>query len=399
MKKWLSFIVVLLLASSVFPMSWVNAESTASAPDERRLMVSFYEETSDHKRQSLVHSRGDRVIAEMEPLDTLVVEISEGDLLSEAMEYYRNQPEVEYVETDQPGSLDLIPNDPFFSTYQWGPQKINAPQAWDVTMGSSDVTIAIVDSGVEADHPDLGGRVVKGYDFVENDWEPQDEYGHGTHVAGIAAASTNNGIGIAGIAPHSKILAIRVFNNESDPGYSSFFAQGIVHAVDSGADVINCSFGINQPSRTLEKAVRYAWKKGAVIVGTAGNEPTSKPRYPAAYKPAISVANTDPNDEKAADSNYGNWVDIAAPGTDILSTIFGGQYYPVSGTSMSAPHVAGVAALLASQGYNNKEIRHIILETADPIPGTGTYWSAGRLNAEQAVRYKENQARMQVEIP
>ncbi|PTM58824.1 S8 family peptidase [Desmospora activa] len=407
-ELWALFLVFLLITSlSISLWSPTTVESATSESIEKRLIVKYKTKTSENVRQSLVRKRGDQIILESHQLDFLVVEIPEGESSSLAVEQYRKHPDVEYVELDRPGNVDIVtndlstpqwnrqkvkaflPNDPLFSTYQWGLQKIKAPEAWDLTMGSSDVTIAVVDSGVQDDHPDLEGRVIKGYDFVENDWDPQDEYGHGTHIAGIAAATTNNGIGIAGIAPHSKILSVRIFKNETDSGYTSYFAQGIIHAADQGADVITCSFGINEHSPTLEAAVLYAWEKGAVVIGSAGNNPTSKPRYPAAYKPAISVANTDSNDEKAESSNFGEWVDIAAPGTDIISTIIGSQYYEVSGTSMSVPHVAGVAALLASEGYNNEEIRHIIMETADKIPGTGTLWTSGRLNAERAVRYAQ----------
>lgn len=405
-KMWIISLAFLLVTSlSITLWSPATAESVAQETTEKRLIVKFKTETSQSDRKSLVRNRGDRIVLESRQLDFLVVEIPKGESSSLATKQYRNHPRVEYVEMDRPGSVDIVtndlstpqwnrqkvkdffPNDPLFSTHQWGPQKIKAPGAWDLTKGSSDVTIAVVDSGVQDDHPDLEGRVIKGYDFVENDWDPQDEYGHGTHIAGIAAATTNNGIGIAGIAPHSKILSIRIFKDETEDGYTSYFAQGIIHAADQGADVITCSFGINKPSPILEAAVLYAWEKGAVVIGSAGNNPTSKPRYPAAYKPAISVANTNSKDEKAESSNYGKWVDIAAPGTDIISTIIGSQYYEVSGTSMSVPHVAGVAALLASEGYNNKEIRRIILKTADDIPGTGTLWSSGRLNAERAIRY------------
>ncbi|OYD09607.1 S8 family peptidase [Paludifilum halophilum] len=409
-KIWIVSLIFLLVGSfSITSWPPMIAESASPEASEKRLIVKFKAETSENARKSLVRKQGDQIIFESRQLDFLVVEIPKDESLPLAKNQYRSHPDVEYVESDQPGNLDFvskasplsshqkdrqaveafIPNDPLFSTDQWGPQKIKAPEAWDITIGSSDITIAVVDSGVQADHPDLEGKVIKGYDFVENDWDPQDEYGHGTHIAGIAAAATNNEIGIAGISPNSQILAIRIFKNETDSGYTSYFAQGIIHAADRGADIITCSFGINEPSLTLKAAVLYAWSKGAVVIGSAGNEPTSKPRYPAAYKPAISVANTDPNDEKAEDSNYGEWVDIAAPGTDIISTIIGSQYFEVSGTSMSVPHVAGVAALLASQGYNNKEIRYIIMKTADKIPGTGTFWSSGRLNAERAIRYAQ----------
>ncbi|SEG17424.1 S8 family peptidase [Paenibacillus sp. UNC499MF] len=278
-----------------------------------------------------------------------------------------------------------IPNDPYFSLYQYGPQKISAPSAWDVAQSGSSIVIAVLDTGVELTHPDLAAHLVAGYDYVDNDSNPSDGNGHGTHVAGIAAAVTNNGIGIAGVAPLASIQPIRVLDNAGN-GTVSNISNAIIYASFFGAQVINLSLGSPYSSTTLQYALDYAWGKGSVIVASAGNDGSMTPNYPAAYSTVISVASTDSADNISSFSNRGSWVQVAAPGTTILSTFPGSSYAYLSGTSMSAPHVSGLAALLAGQGRTNAQIRDAILFNADPIAGTGTYWVYGRVNADRAVR-------------
>lgn len=151
--------------------------------------------------------------------------------------------------------------------------------------------------------------------------------------------------------------------------------------------MINLSLGSPAPSFTLQSAIDYAWRSGSVIVAAAGNDGSSVPNYPANYPNVISVASTNASDVKSGFSNYGRWVDVTAPGENILSTYPGSYYAYLSGTSMASPHVAGLAALLASQGRTNAQIQSIIQTTSDPIPGTGTYWLYGRVNAARAVRF------------
>jgi thermitase len=248
------------------------------------------------------------------------------------------------------------------------------------------VWIAIVDTGVQYDHPDLSGKVYLGYNFVDGNWDPYDLNGHGTHCAGIAAAVTDNGIGIAGMAPNASILAVKVLDANGS-GTLDNVASGIEYAADAGANVISLSLGGPSGSTTLQNAVDYAWNKGAVLVAAAGNNGSSAPTYPAYYSNVISVAATDSNDNKPSWSNYGSWVDVAAPGVNIYSTYPTNRYAYLSGTSMATPHVSGLAALLAAQGRTNSQIRAAIQNTADPIAGTGTYWKYGRINAANAVRY------------
>lgn len=299
--------------------------------------------------------------------------------------HYQDLEEIEYAEPNYRFKAFASANDPFFASYQYGPQRIMAPAAWDVTQGSPAVKIAVVDTGVQLDHPDLQGKIIPGYDYVSNDTNPVDGNGHGTHVAGIASAVTNNAYGMAGVCPLASILPVRVLD-ESGSGDLLNVARGIIYAATQGAHVINLSLGSPAPSATLQSAIDYAWSRGCVIVAAAGNAGSSVPNYPANYPNVISVASTNASDVKSGFSNYGRWVDVTAPGENILSTYLGSYYAYLSGTSMAAPHVAGVAALLAAQGRTNAQIQNIIQTSSDPIPGTGTYWLYGRVNADRAVR-------------
>ncbi|RAS72747.1 S8 family peptidase [Priestia endophytica] len=303
---------------------------------------------------------------------------------SKMMTLYNALDEVEYVEPNYTVEAFLTPNDAFYA-YQYGPQKIGAPSAWDVTTSNSNVRIAIVDTGVQANHPDLVNKLLPGYNFVNGNSNVTDVNGHGTHVAGIAAASINNNLGIAGIAPAARILPVKALADNGS-GISTNIANGIVYAANQGAQVINLSLGTTQDSLTIRNAIDYAVNRGFVVVAAAGNNGANLLTYPAVYQNVLSVASTDENDQRSSFSNYGTWVDVAAPGSNILSTYPNSYYSYLSGTSMACPHVAGLAALLAAQGRSNVQIRSIIQNTSDPIPGTGTFWVYGRINANRAVR-------------
>ncbi|KON91952.1 alkaline serine protease [Rossellomorea marisflavi] len=312
-----------------------------------------------------------------------VLEVADVDQAVKALE---NNPNVEYAEPNYTFQATWSPNDPYYSAYQYGPQNTSTPAAWDVTRGSSTQTVAVLDSGVDYNHPDLARKVIKGYDFIDRDNNPMDLNGHGTHVAGTVAADTNNGIGVAGMAPDTKILAVRVLDANGSGSLDSI-ASGIRYAADQGAKVLNLSLGCECNSTTLKSAVDYAWNKGAVVVAAAGNDNVSRTFQPASYPNAIAVGAIDSNDRKASFSNYGTWVDVTAPGVNIASTVPNNGYSYMSGTSMASPHVAGLAALLASQGKNNVQIRQAIEQTADKISGTGTNFKYGKINSNKAVRY------------
>jgi thermitase len=386
-KKRVSLIASFVLMASAALPSAIFAEEVDSqagklyAPGQ--VVVKYKANASANAVKSARAKANGTVMEKNNKLGFEVVKVKGS--VEATIEKLKKDPNVEYAEPNYYLHASYTPNDPYFSSRQYGPQKIQAPQAWDIAEGSG-AKIAIVDTGVQSNHPDLAGKVVGGWDFVDNDSTPQDGNGHGTHCAGIAAAVTNNSTGIAGTAPKASILAVRVLNN-SGSGTWTAVANGITYAADQGADVISLSLGGTVGNSGLQQAVDYAWSKGSVVVAAAGNAGNTAPNYPAYYSNAIAVASTDQNDNKSSFSTYGSWVDVAAPGSSIYATYPTSTYASLSGTSMATPHVAGVAGLLASQGRSASNIRAAIENTADKISGTGTYWAKGRVNAYKAVQY------------
>jgi subtilisin family serine protease len=286
--------------------------------------------------------------------------------------------------------LETTPNDPDWGA-QYGPVVIQSQQAWDLTTGVSSVTIAIIDTGVDLDHPDLKNKIVVGYDFVNNDNNPQDDEGHGTHCAGIAAAESNNGIGIAGISWESRIMPIKVLNSVGE-GWNIDIIEGIIWAVDQGADIINMSLGGSYNSSIMEDAINYAVLNGVTVIAASGDNGNETTMFPAAFEEVIAVGATDSDSNLAAFSNYGDYVDLTAPGVSIYSTILNDSYTSLSGTSMAAPHVAGAAALL--RGYGSKfntpdKIRSALVHTALDRGSIGwdKYYGWGVVQLYDALRF------------
>jgi thermitase len=290
-----------------------------------------------------------------------------------------------YVEPNMKVQAYLVPNDPYWNL-QWGPQKIEAEWAWNTTVGNYDVIVAVVDTGIYYPHPDIAPNYVAlGYDWVNNDADPIDDHGHGTHCAGIVAAVLNNNIGTAGLA-QVRVMAEKALNSEGS-GYWDWVANGIVHAVDHGARIISMSLGGYGESELVHEAVRYAHEAGVLVVAAAGNDNTNMKSYPAAYEGVIAVAATDQYDGKAYFSNWGDWIELAAPGVDIISTTPWG-YESWSGTSMACPHVAGLAALIWSwyPSRSRDWLRLWLRYTADDLgePCFDVYFGYGRINARKA---------------
>jgi thermitase len=296
-------------------------------------------------------------------------------------------PAVEYVEPDYTLHTFALPTDPYVAN-QWDLPKIQLGQALDLTKGDPSVIIASVDSGVDYNHADLAGQVIKGYDYANNDADPLDDNGHGTHTAGTMAALTNNATGVAGIAGGCKILAVKVMDS-SGAGSTSGIADGINYAVSHGAKVINLSLGGPSDSQTLHAAIQQAVNAGVLVVAAAGNDGTTTMNYPAAYSEVISVGATDKTDARASYSQYGSWVSIAAPGSSILSTYKGGQYATMDGTSMASPHVSAVAALVRSlhPTWSVSQVRQALVTTGDPCTGFESAPALRRLNAYKALQY------------
>jgi subtilisin family serine protease len=333
-------------------------------------------------------------------------------------------PDVEYAEPNYKIRLAVTPNDSLFS-YQYylhnSGQEIGVPgsprgksqadikatAAWEETKGSSDILIAIIDTGVDLLHPDLKNKIHSaGRDFINDDFDATDDHGHGTFVASITAAETNNREGIAGVAWNSKILPVKVLD-EIGEGYEDELISGIVWAVDNGASVINLSLGGDEDSDSLRDALKYAYENSVIVVAAAGND-ASWVLYPAAYDAyCLAVAATNYNDERVTfansagdwESNYGPEIDVAAPGERIVGAVptwfWGPDSFPYAfgkGTSASTPQVAGLAALIKGlkPWLSVDQIMDVIRYSADDVnsskhPGQDDYIGFGRINMEKAL--------------
>jgi thermitase len=274
-----------------------------------------------------------------------------------------------------------------YSGRQWAIPKIMAPEAWKLTAGKPSIVIAVLDTGIDKKQKDLVGKVTAEVNFT-NSPTTDDIYGHGTHVAGIIAAWAGTGTGVDGLAPDCRLMNVKVADDQGRFD-SSVAAKGINWAVDHGANVINMSLVSTEPSAALERAIDYAWSNGVVIVAAAGNLVGNKIVYPAYYSNCIAVAATDSNDCVASWSSQGSWVDVAAPGVDIYSTLPENEYGYKSGTSMAAAYVSGLAGLLFTlesdkdgDGMINDEVRAAIENGCD---GLNIASVKGRINAYHAV--------------
>lgn len=321
---------------------------------------------------------------------------------------------VEYAERIPLCKNTLTPNDPSYnSSTQWGLFKINAANAWNVSTGNPSVVVAVVDDAVQTNHPDLSANIwtntgeiasngidddgngyvddVQGYDVADNDNNPNPPnttFDHGTHVAGIIGARSNNGVGVASIGYSVKIMAVKSTNQATlvTDGY-----DGIIYAVNSGADIINMSWGGQGTSTSAQNIINWASAQGVLLIAAAGNNDVNTIFYPAGYTNVISVASTTTNDSKSSFSNYGTWIDVSAPGSSIYSTVPNNTYAYMSGTSMACPMVAGLAGLIKSvnPSMTNADIENCLLSTADDIdaanPGYIGQLGSGRINAQAAV--------------
>ncbi len=387
------------------------------------IIVKFSGGVIEEDRDSVLGRYGCFIMQTCEPGGFHRVGLSPGVRLERIVSLLEAEPAVEYAERNYFASIYFVPDDPFYSPYQWNLQNevtggINMEAAWDIETGDPNVIVAVLDTGVAyEDHgrfrqaPDLAQTsFVAGYDFVNDDAHPNDDQGHGTHVAGTIAQSTDNARGVAGIAFGCSILPIKVLDNKG-VGNSFDIARGIYHAAENGAHVINMSFGSPDRSRAIEQALAFAYGRGVTIVCAAGNNfvDGNLPSYPAAHNDyCIAVGAVRYDDTRAYYSSTGPHLDVVAPGGDLrvdqnrdgypdgiiqqTFTVDPGtfNYYFFQGTSSAAPHVSGVAALLISQGVTDPDaVRAAIEGTARDVgpPGWDPEYGWGVVNAHAALLY------------
>ncbi|WP_219836320.1 S8 family peptidase [Paenibacillus sp. R14(2021)] len=298
------------------------------------------------------------------------------------------EPHYLYMTNDTGASADLIPNDALYSQYQWNLPVIETEKGWGVSKGSEQVLVGVLDTGVQADHPDLKGKLAPGTNLVDANSPPNDDVGHGTHVTGIIAASVNNGEGVAGLTWYNKVVPIKVLD-ASGAGSTYSVAEGVIWAADHGIKVINMSLGNYAQAQFLHDAIKYAYERDVVLVAASGNDNTSRPGYPAAYPEVLAVASTNADGTRSPFSNYGDYVDVAAPGMTIASTYPGSQYAALSGTSMASPHAAALAALIRSinPDLSNVEVMDIMRKSAKDLGTTGKdkYFGYGQIDIDRAL--------------
>jgi subtilisin family serine protease len=384
--------------------------------------------------------RGSRLHAAFRPPEISRTYILELDSAAQPnvgniLQALRADSNVEFAEQDHVASVNFTPNDPYFASYGswgqpyddlWGIKRIGAPTAWDTTAGAG-VVVAVVDTGIDYNHPDIAANVwtnlgeianngidddnngyvddVRGWDFIGATYtnptqsnNPIDHFGHGTHVAGTIAAVGNNGIGLIGVAWQARVMAVKGLDDNGN-GLDSTLGPAIIYAANNGADVISNSWAGSGTSQTIADAISYAYNLGAVIVAAAGNSNAdARTFYPANVPQVITVAATDHNDTIAYFSNWGDKIDVAAPGVDILSLRAAGtsmgtpvdaNYTRADGTSMATPHVSGLAALVLAQysSYSNEDVRQVIRvsSTSMGTPGFDQSYGYGRINAAGAM--------------
>ncbi len=382
------------------------------------ILVTFDAIASPQSIRSTVREYGIHSFRRISHRDLYRLELPEGSSVEEMLYVISQNAFVENARPDFIARVAVTPNDTFFkdqyalsntgqpvSPIPGSPtgkvsSDIKATSAWEETKGSAQIIIAVVDTGVELTHPDLDDKIISpGWDFVNNDSDASDDHGHGTFVAGIAAAETNNNEGIAGVAWNCSILPIKSLADDGQ-GYYSDVIAGIDYAVEQGAHVINLSLGGDVPDPDLEDAVRNALQNGVVVVAASGNDSGANVLYPARYDQwVLAVAATDYNDVRPAWSNYGPEVDVAAPGDEITSTVptwlFGPGSFPYGvsgGTSYATPHVAGMAALIMSEKswMSASDVMKLIRYTADDVnaaefPGNDDFIGFGRINLSTAL--------------
>ena len=392
MTKDKTVISKLFSARCIVLLVGVAASAWAQAPQAipGRLLVGFRPGTPDSQADSVVQAALGRSLSKIAQIGVHVVELPANANATAIAAALRLRPEVAFVEPDMlvPPS-DVTPNDPWLST-QWHLPKISALSAWTTTTGSGNVVIAIIDTGVESTHVDLSAKLISGWNIYNNNSDTRDVYGHGTLVPGAAAAITNNGLGVAGVCWRCMIMPVRVSDTT---GYATFanLASGVVWAADHGAKVANVSYQVSASSTVTSAAQYFMMSKGGVVTSAAGNGGTFLTSSPNASM--LTIGGSDPNDARYSWSNFGNNLDLVAPGC-VFTTSVGSTFNSACGTSLSAPVVAGVAALMfsANPSLSASNAVSYLKQSADDLGASG--WDStfgwGRVNATRAVALAVN---------
>lgn len=352
-----------------------------------RVIIKFRLNTAAHERAGLLARNGHESVRVIPQLDLHAIRIPRGKTAAEVMARYENHPLVEFVELETFGEPTTTPDDPAFVNWQMPLQSLGAEAAWDITTGSLDVPIAILDTGLDRTHFEFADRVVTGYDFKDGDSDYSDPSGHGTLVAGVIGAGANNGVGIAGATWNSSLMILRT-------GFGFDAREAIVWAADNGARVVSMSFGGYIATSSWEATCQYAFDRGVVLVGAAGNDGVESPFYPAAYPTVLAVTGINGNDEPIG-YNWGDWIDLSAPASAVLTTTRiatdpdGDGFTFSGGTSIAAPFVASAAGLVlsANPDLSTIQVMEILRSTADDIGDAGfdVLTGFGRVNFHAAV--------------
>lgn len=364
--------------------------------NRQTILVHFAPNAPDAERRQIISDVGGVLLDWIEPINVAVVQITQDandDVSGQSL--LATSETVEHVEADgwvygtyEPDDPDLYDPERVYTA-----ELLKLYEAWDYTIGDPDIVIAVLDTGIAFNHPEFANKVLSGYDFYNRDDDPTDDHGHGTHVAGTSAANINNGVGAAGLCGGCSILPVKVLN-QNNAGTWSGVAAGVTYAADEGANIIVMSLGSVAGTRTIEEAIRYAVEKDVLIFAASGNINSSKDFFPAAYPGVMGVAATDKSDRRWSLSNYGDYVDISAPGHLIygahkdLDNLYDGHLF-MSGTSMATPHAGGLAGLLWSQdpSRSRDDIEQLMMETAVDLGDAGRdkYFGAGRIDPAAAL--------------
>lgn len=376
-----------LAASTLVAPAWAQGQSGKSGQEQAfapgRILVMPRAGMPEHALERILKDNGAGKSRRVGNSDLRIVDLPPG-LEKKSVEWLSRHPHIEFAEVDELVAPAAPSNDPYYGS-AWHLPKVGAPTAWDASTGTG-VTIAILDTGVDAAHPDLASRIVPGWNFYDNNSNTSDVHGHGTGVAGAAAATLNNGTGVASIAGNARIMPVRIADANAWATWSTV-AQGLTWAADKGARVANISYNGVAGSAAVRSAAQYMQNKGGVVVVAAGNNNKDEGISPTTV--LIPVSATDSADQKASFSSWGNFVAMSAPGVDIWTTVRGGSYQRWKGTSLASPVAAGTVALIMARNpaLTGLQAQQVLFDTATDLGAAGRdpVFGHGRVNAAAAV--------------